>query len=146
MFITLTFEDTPDEVEHAIRTLTQLKADRSQPNTSSGGPDISPDNDPAQQWWAALSKRIGSETRRMAEVTAQMSGFGAWQELADRLDVPPDTIRSWHRNVGRSIKRVNEELGTNYQLFGWNIALNRFAMADEVRTAILNSIGEDPYA
>lgn len=139
MFITLTFEDTPDEIEHAARTLTLLKTDRSRPRTSPGNSGVNPNNEPAQQWWSALSKRIGPETRRMAEAAAEMSSFGAWQDLATALGTTPETVRSWHRNAGRSIKRVNEELGTNYQLFGWNVTLNKFAMANEVRSAILDS-------
>jgi hypothetical protein len=31
-------------------------------------------------------------------------------------------------------------LGTDFQLFGWNVALNKFAMADDVRAAILGAI------
>jgi hypothetical protein len=75
----------------------------------------------------------------MAETAAQMSSFGAWQELADRLGAEVSTVQSWHRNVGRSIKRVNAELGTEYQLFAWNVTLNRFAMTEEVRAAILGT-------
>jgi hypothetical protein len=100
---------------------------------------IKADSTLAQQWWAALNKRIGPDTRRMAETAAQMSSFGAWQELADKLGVSDKTAQSWHRNLGRSIKRVNTELGTDYQLFGWNVALNKFAMAEEVRAAILQA-------
>ena len=76
MFITLTFEDTPDEIEHAARTLTLLKTDRSRPRTSPGNSGVNPNNEPAQQWWSALSKRIGPETRRMAEAAAEMSSLG----------------------------------------------------------------------
>ena len=139
MDITLTFKDTPDEIEQAVHTLMLLKTDRSRPSTGPGNSGISPNNELARQWWSALSKRLGPETRRMAEAAAQMSSFGAWQDLATALGTAPETVRSWHRNAGRSIKRVNEELGTNYQLFGWDVTLNKFAMANEVRSAILDS-------
>jgi hypothetical protein len=107
------------------------------------GPDrplTSSENTLAQQWWAALSERIGPEIRRMAETAAQMGNFGAWRDLAQRLGISDQTARAWHRNAGRSIKRVNSELGTDFQLFGWNVALNKFAMADDVRAAILGAI------
>lgn len=137
MVITLEFEDTPAEIERAHRLTTQLRADQGRPSVSPDNPSINSDNTLAQRWWAALNKRIGPDTRRMAETAAQMSGFGAWQELADGLGIGVGTVQSWHRNLGRSIKRVNAELGTDYQLFSWNAALNRFAMASEVRAAIL---------
>jgi hypothetical protein len=139
VLITLTFEATANEIEHAARTLTLLKTDFSRPRTGPGDSGISSNSELARQWWSGLSKRFGPDTRRMAEAAAQMSSFGAWQDLATALGTTPKTVQSWHRNAGRSIKRVNEELGTSYQLFGWNVALNKFAMADEVRSAILDS-------
>jgi hypothetical protein len=139
MQITLAFEDTPAEIQQAHRLLTQLMADHGQAVTSPGSPSSSPDNALARQWWAALKKRIGPEIRGMAEAAAQTRGFGAWQELADKLGVTDGTARAWHRNAGRSIKRVNTELGTDYQIFSWNVALNEFAMAEEVRAAILGT-------
>jgi hypothetical protein len=134
MLITLAFEDTPAEIRHVHRIITQLLADQGELAVR---PSVNADSTPAEQWWAALSQRIGPDTRRMAGAAAQMGGFGAWQDLADKLDVSDKTAQSWHRNLGRSIKRVNTELGTSYQLFGWNVALNKFAMAEEVRAAIL---------
>ena len=139
MLITLAFEDTPAEVQRAHRLMTQLMADQGRPGISADSPSVTPEATGAQQWWAALNKRIGPDTRRMAEAAAQMSGFGAWQELADKLGEGVSTVQSWHRNVGRSIKRVNAELGTEYQLFSWSVALNRFAMVEEVRAAILGT-------
>jgi hypothetical protein len=139
MVITLEFEDTPAEIERAHRLTKQLMADHGRPSVSRDSPSINSDNTVAKQWWAALDKRIGPDTRRMAVTAAQMSGFGAWQELADRLGTGVGTVQSWHRNLGRSIKRVNAELGTDYQLFSWDVALNRFAMASEIRAAILET-------
>ena len=75
--------------------------------------------DLAQQWWAAIDKRVGPEVHGMAEAAARLGNFGAWQELADKLNVEVKTVQSWHRNAGRSIKRVNAELGTDHRLFGW---------------------------
>ena len=129
MLITLAFEDTPAEIQRVSRFVMQLMTDRS-PQAAS------PDSELARQWWSALDKRIGPEIRHMAEVAASLSSFGAWQELADRLGESVKTVQSWHRNAGRSIKRVNAELGTDFQLFGWNTALNKFAVPEEVRAAI----------
>jgi hypothetical protein len=139
MLITLALEDDPAEIQRAHRLLTQLMADHNRPVTSPGSPSNSSNNTPAQRWWAALSKRIGPEISGMAEAAAQLRSFGAWQDLADKLGVPDGTVRAWHRNAGRSIRRVNTELGTNYQLFSWDISLNKFAMAEEVRAAILGT-------
>lgn len=139
MLITLAFEDTPAEVQRAHRFMTQLLADQGRPGISADSPSVAPEATLAQQWWAALNKRIGPDTRRMAEAAAEMSSFGAWQELADKLGEGASTVQSWHRNAGRSIKRVNEELGTEFQLFSWSVALNKFAMAEEVRAAILGA-------
>jgi hypothetical protein len=139
MFITLKFEDTPAEIQRAHRLTTQLMADQGRSSISPDSPNINTDNTRAQQWWTALNNRIGPDTRRMAEAAAEMNGFGAWQELADRLGEEAGKVQAWHRNLGRSIKAVNAELGTEYQLFTWSVALNRFAMASEVRAAILET-------
>jgi len=132
MLVTLAFEDSPAEIQRAQRIIMQLIADR-RPQA------VSPDNELAQQWWVALDKRIGPETHGMAEAAARLGNFGAWQELADKLDVTVQTVQSWHRNAGRSIKRVNAELGTDYQLFRWDRNLNKFSMPNEVRNAILDT-------
>jgi superfamily II DNA or RNA helicase len=132
MLITLAFEDSPAEIQRAQRIIVQLIADR-------GTQTVSPNSELAQQWWAALDKRIGPEMHGMAEAAARLGNFGAWQELADKLDVTVQTVQSWHRNAGRSIKRVNAELGTDYQLFRWDRDLNKFSMPNEVRIAILGT-------
>ena len=107
--------------------------------TDRGTQTVNADSELAQQWWAALDKRIGPEIHSMAEAAARLGNFGAWQELADKLDSTVQTVQSWHRNTGRSIKRVNAELGTDYQLFRRDRNLNKFSMPNEVRNAILGT-------
>ena len=61
-----------------------------------------------QSLWA----RVGDNARRFLATAAVTWPEGAWfsiNDVAELLEVSPKTVRSWHRNLGRSLKSLDTE-------------------------------------
>ena len=59
--------------------------------------------------------------------------------LGERHTPPVTSCGVVRRRPAAFSRRVNAELGTDHQLFGWDRGLNKFSMRDEVRRAILGT-------
>lgn len=136
MLVTLAFEDSGPELQRAKGLIDHLLSNRSADQADNQAPD-----ELAAIWWSKLQQRLGPQMRAMAEAAARLNQFSDWQDLADAMgnDVKVPTVQSWHRNAGRSIKRVNAELGIEMTLFGWDVKRNAFMMTEPVRRAIIGN-------
>ncbi len=137
MLVTLAFEDSGPELQRAKRLIDNMAVNWAVDQTGAVAPD-----ELAGVWWSKLQQRLGPQMRAMAEAAARLHQFSAWQVLADAMghDVKVATVQSWHRNAGRSIKRVNAELGVELTLFAWDVKHNAFTMNEPVRRAILGKL------
>jgi hypothetical protein len=57
--------------------------------------------------------RVGENPRRFLTVTAQTWPDGeefTMEQAAAVLNVPAKTVRSWHRNLGRTLRQVDETI------------------------------------
>lgn len=88
----------------------------------------------------ALWRRLGINTRTFLSTAAQFPE-GTWfsfPEIAERAGKPLETIKSWHRNMSRSLKQVEAELGAEPPILEqrWNGERNEYSFPPAVRLAI----------
>jgi hypothetical protein len=98
----------------------------------------------AQQRVDQLWPRLGDHLRSLLTASAREFDDAAsftLEDLADKLAVDLKTLKSWHRNLSRSIKRVDRELGSEPPILPgewsdteWRM---RYRMLPEVRRAIV---------
>jgi hypothetical protein len=61
------------------------------------------------------------------------------EQVAQGLGVPAKTVRSWHRNLGRTLRQVDEVMPEPEFLPGrWDGERNQYRFQPEVRAAILD--------
>jgi len=85
--------------------------------------------------------RVGDNIKTLLAVAAvdwpEGSEF-SMNDLAERLDKNPKTVRSWHRNLGRSLRVVDQHHPEPPLLESrWDGSRNLYRLLPEVRDAIL---------
>lgn len=59
-------------------------------------------------------------------------------DIAEEMGTGPKTVRSWHRNLGRTLRHVEETMPEpKLLLYRWDGAQNLYRMPPEVRSAVL---------
>lgn len=86
--------------------------------------------------------RVGSNIRGMlvtAAITWPDGSEFSMNDLAEALAVPPKTVRSWYRNLGRTLKQVDEAIPEPPLLTGrWDGGRNLYTMPSLVRRSIID--------
>jgi DNA-directed RNA polymerase specialized sigma24 family protein len=97
--------------------------------------------DQAQRKVDEVWARVGDNARRFLAVAAQAYGDGdefTMDEIARHLDRSAKTVRSWHRNLGRTLSKVDETMPEPELMpKRWNGTQNVYRLTPEVRQAIL---------
>jgi hypothetical protein len=90
---------------------------------------------------AELWSRVGDNIKRFLATGALAWDEGeefSMEDIARRLDVSPKTVRSWHRNLGRSLRLLDAEYPEPKILLSrWDGARNRYRFPPETRDAIM---------
>ena len=76
------------------------------------GVDLKGPSEPADKKVGEVCNRVGDNLRRFLVVTAQncdCEGF-TMEDAAGALGATAKTVRSWHRNLGRTLRQVDEAL------------------------------------
>jgi hypothetical protein len=85
--------------------------------------------------------RVGGNTKRFlatAAVNWPDGGEFTMEDVAKALDVSPKTVRSWHRNLGRTLRQVDEQYPSPRLLQNrTDGARNLYHFPPEIRRAIL---------
>jgi hypothetical protein len=85
--------------------------------------------------------RIGDNTKKFlatAAVNWPDGGEFTMEDVADALNVSPKTVRSWHRNLGRTLRQVDEQYPSPRLLQNRTDGTrNLYHLPPEVRRAIL---------
>lgn len=95
------------------------------------------------QLWPRLGENLRSLLRTGAMDFDDGEEF-TLEDLASKLDVASATVKSWHRNLSRSVKRVDREFGEERPVLEgeWSNSDWRmhYRMPPEVRRAIRNKL------
>lgn len=94
-----------------------------------------------------LWPRLGDHLQRLIKVSAtdfEDAESFTFEDLAGKLDEEIETVKSWHRNLSRSLKRVEREVGPGLPVLdgSWSDADGRmhYRMPAEMRRAVLAKI------
>ncbi len=90
----------------------------------------------------ALAERAGDTTWRFVSRVAQGYESGkefTFEGLRYVFSVTVESVKSWHRNMARTAKSIDEEMGTEPRFFEarWDGARQHYWLTDVMREALL---------
>jgi hypothetical protein len=94
----------------------------------------------ADEFWAHLSPTLGYNQRRLLENAAHLANRGesfTFQFLGDILGTSTPTVLAYNRNLGRTVRRANLALGTNFRMIYWEKRFLAYRLDLELAEAIL---------
>lgn len=87
--------------------------------------------------------RVGDNIKRFLTRGAQLNDIHdaefSMEDIAQGLRTPVKTVRSWHRNLGRTLRQVDEAIPEPPFMIGrWDGERQQYRFPREIRTAILD--------
>lgn len=87
--------------------------------------------------------RVGHNIKRFLTLGAQLNDVHdaefSMEDISQGLRVPVKTVRSWHRNLGRTLRQVDEAVPEPPFMIGrWDGERQQYRFPREIRTAILD--------
>lgn len=131
-----------DEIDRLMSTLPpEPTSRREQPEAQSTSPAKPPNaQDLAWRKVGALWERLGINTRTFLSTCVSWPAGAefTFEDVAERLGADVKTVRSWHRNLSRSLRGVERQYGPEPPLFHqrWVEDRNRYSLSPEVHLAI----------
>lgn len=87
--------------------------------------------------------RVGDNIKRFLALGAQLNDAHdaefSMEDIAQGLRTPVKTVRSWHRNLGRTLRQVDEAIPEPPFMIGrWDGERQQYRFPSQIRTAILD--------
>jgi hypothetical protein len=87
--------------------------------------------------------RVGDNIKRFLTLGAQLNNTDdaefSMNDVADGLETSVKTVRSWHRNLGRTLRQVDEAIPEPPFMIGrWDGERQQYRFPPEIRAAILD--------
>jgi transposase-like protein len=136
--VTIEVDLSPEGLLQARDAIDRLLAEQERPaSVSTGHIRLGQAQRKVDEVWS----RVGGKTRELLSAAASNWEEGeefTMEDVALALDVPPQTVRSWRRNLGRTLRRVDEAMPEPPVLVSRsNGPKNLYRLPPEVRQAIL---------